>query len=53
MITYDVKTKEVKYFPSEESLTIELNIPTEPTPEQRISDMEAQIAQLKSELNVQ
>lgn len=32
---------------------IKADIPQEPTPEQRIADMEAEIARLKSELNVQ
>ena len=31
---------------------IKADIPAEPTPEERIADMEAQIAQLKQQLNV-
>ena len=32
---------------------IKASVPQEPTPKQRIADMEAEIARLKSELNVQ
>lgn len=52
MIEFNVQTGEI--FEKNEDITevIEEILPT-PTLEQRIADMEAEIARLKSELNVQ